>query len=180
MSLTNHFGPDDGLNPPNEALLNVIRESDKRGVGTSEIVRAVDLGADAVRERLHGLEAEGRVESDTIGSEHDYDFVWYIADAERTQTVNPDITKLVRWCEYIKEIGESTLMGAKIFGGAGIVVIILTLTAVAEGFALGGLDSSVLIYVGWATVIGGGSSRGRRRNLDLFCSRRGMVWRVAC
>jgi hypothetical protein len=154
MLVTGTLSDDDSLDPPNEEILNVIRESNKRGIGTSEIVEVVDLGADAVRDRLHGLAAGGRVESETIGSEDDYNFVWYLAEDERTQPVNPDIARLVDWCEHTKSIGETTLEAAKFIGLGGVVVIILTLSAVVEGFPLGGFDPTLLLYVGWATVLG--------------------------
>jgi hypothetical protein len=154
MSITDHLTTDDQLDPPNEVLLNVIRESENRGVGTSEIVDAVDLGADAVRHRLHGLEAEGRVVSDTIGSTDDYSFVWYLADGEREASVNPDIDRLVYWCEGMKGIGQGVLAPAKMIGGVAVAIIVLTLTATAQDLPLGGIDPGVLIAGGWAFTLG--------------------------
>lgn len=153
MPVIDSLGSDDRLEPPNEELLNVIRTSDKRGVGTSEIVEAVDLGSDAVRKRLRGLEAEGRVESETIGSEEDYNFVWYIADEERTRPVNPKIDRLVHWCEWIKDVVEATLEAAKYIGFTGLALVVLSLTAAAEGLSLHSVDPSALIFVGWAVVV---------------------------
>lgn len=145
---------DDSLDPPNEVILNVLRTSDKRGLGTSEIVDAVDLGADAVRDRLHGLEAEGRVVSETIGSKSDYSFMWYLSEGERTKPVNPQIGRLINWCEHVKTIGGAALYGAKIMGLTGVVIIVLALTAIAEGILLGNIPATTLLYIGWATVLG--------------------------
>lgn len=158
MSLADHLKTDTDLNPSNETILNIIRESDKRGVGTSEIVDAVNLGADAVRNRLHGLEAEGRVESETIGSAKDYDFVWYLADNERTKPVNPDIAHLVDSCEQVKYIGRHMNKTAELIGKAGVTVMVLALTAMALEISLGRLDSTSLLIVGAATIFGAASS----------------------
>lgn len=154
MALTDAFATEDQLDPPNEVLLNVIRQSEKRGLGTSAIVIDVDLEHDAVRDRLHGLEAEGRVESETIGSEDDYDFVWYLADNERTKPVDPEIDRLVRWCEWTKDTGDVVLDTAKQIGLAGLAIVMLSLTAAAESLTLGGVNPSFLLIIGWATVIG--------------------------
>jgi hypothetical protein len=153
MALTERLTTEDCLEPPNEVLLNVIRESDKRGLGTSEIVDAVDLGSDAVRDRLHGLEAEGRVEHETIGSTADYSFVWYLADGEREAPINPEIARLVYWCEETKESRRSVLNTAKVIGTAAAAVVILTLTATAQGLPLVGIDPVLLLSGGWAFTV---------------------------
>jgi hypothetical protein len=154
MSLTDSFKYDDDLEPTNEELLNIIREQDQRGVGTSEIVSEIDgLKQDAVRNRLRGLEAEDRVESDTVGSEDDFTFIWYLAENEREEPVNPDLTRLVDNCEQFKFIGRKGITGAKYVGQSGMLIIILTLTTLVEGLQLPGIDPSVLLYAGWLSVV---------------------------
>lgn len=149
MEAIDHLSTDDDRTPPNEELLNVVREKGNPGVGTGDIVDEVDLGFDAVRDRMHGMEAEGRVTHDTIGSEGDYSFVWYLAESERDAPVNPDIARLVDWCEWAKAYGCDAFESAKFVGLIGIGILMLTLTAVGEGIPLAGFDPGTLLYLGW-------------------------------
>lgn len=141
--------------PPNEELLNVIRESDERGVGTSEIVAAVDLGHDAVRDRMRGMEAEGRVESITVGSQDDYSFVWFLADGERKDPVNPDIDRLVYWCDSMRAIAEEGRDSGQLSAVVGVALIIVTLGSTFVGIRLAGFDPEGLVWLGLAFVFGG-------------------------
>lgn len=69
------------MDPPNQELLDILREKHPKGVDTSEIVQQVDLKHDAVRDRMMGW-TENRVESGIIGSEDDYTLVWHLAESE--------------------------------------------------------------------------------------------------
>lgn len=147
------FETDDDRTPSNEKILNTIRRKGPRNVGTMDIVERVPIKYDAVMGRLNQLEQEGRVYATKVGSEDDFTYIWHISEGERKTPVNPKIAKLAYWCEEVKTIGQNALLSAKYIGLGGVVLVILTLTAIVEGISLGA-PPAILLYLGWAIALG--------------------------
>jgi len=153
MSLPDALRGEHGLEPPNEIILNVIRKSEGRGIGTSEIVESVNLKHDAVRDRLRGMEAEGLVESETIGSSQDYTLIWFLAEGVRTEPVNPGLINLVQKCELIKRFGNIISRTGTVGAVAGAFTVIFVLTLIVQGINLPGMNRNFGLFMGWVFVI---------------------------
>ena len=141
--------------PPNEELLNTIREHHPEPVGTGDIVKKVELKSDAVRDRLKEMEERGRVEFAVIGSENDYTYVWYLADDERREPVNPEIDRIVELLERLKEWGRGLESVGRDIVWASLTLVVLTIGLSSQDISLPALKNDLLIMLGLGFALGG-------------------------
>lgn len=156
--LSDLFSSRENVSVHSEVILNVLRESDGLVVGTSDIASRIGMSRDGARNRLRQLETEARVVSQEIGSTNDYTLVWGLNPTERKQPIHPEIDRLVRACDWTKQLAWSVI----IVGIAGVLVgfglLFAGLTAVFLKASVRGLPSIQLIAYGYSAVGGGGAA----------------------
>lgn len=140
-----------------ENILNVIRESDAGFVGTTEVSddQRVGIGEDAVRNRLTKLENANRVHSKRVGHPERGNLAWYLAEGERQRPVNPDRYWLARVCEEGRYIGGNILRIGGVAALAGMMMLMLSVSADLFSLQIKVLQPSTAGAVGIALAAAG-------------------------
>ncbi|MCF2165369.1 hypothetical protein KVP04_00505 [Halobacterium salinarum] len=156
MSLREHLTLNREEKRVDEEILNVIRESNAGFVGTTEVSDSpgVDREEDTVRNRLWGLEEEGRVHVKRIGN--DGNLAWYLSEDERQDPVNPDIYWAARICEEGRGVGTVVLRIGVLCALTGFLLMMLALTADIAGVQLEIVSAVGAAYLGYI-VAGAGA-----------------------
>jgi hypothetical protein len=140
-----------------EKILNVIRESDAGFVGTTEVSDdpRIEIGEDAVRNRLTKLEEVERAHSKRVGHPERGNLAWYLAESERQRPVNPDRYWLARVCEEGRGIGGNILRIGGVVALAGMMMVMLSLSANMLSLQVEVLQPSTAGAVGFALAAAG-------------------------
>lgn len=140
-----------------EKILNVIRESDAGFVGTTEVSDDDRIGIKegAVRKRLATLEEEGRVHRKRLGHPERGNLAWYLADDERDRPVSAERYWVARVCEEGRAISGNVLRIGGIVALAGMMTLMLSISADIFGLQVAILQPSTAGSVGFALAAAG-------------------------
>jgi DNA-binding Lrp family transcriptional regulator len=140
-----------------EKILNVLRESEAGFVGTTEVSddERIDLKEGAVRNRLEDLEEDGRVHQKRIGHPERGNLAWYLADDERERPVSADRYWLARVCEEGRAISGNLLRIGGVVALAGMMAVMLSISADLYGIQAAFLQPSTAGSVGYALAAAG-------------------------
>lgn len=140
-----------------EKILNVIRESDAGFVGTTEVSddERIELKEDAVRNRLEDLEDEGRVHQKRIGHPERGNLAWYLVEDERERPVSAERYWFARACEEARAISGNVLRIGGVVALAGMMTIMISISADMFGLQSALLQPSAAGSVGFALAIAG-------------------------
>ncbi|QIO25552.1 hypothetical protein [Haloarcula sp. JP-L23] len=140
-----------------EKILNVIRESDAGFVGTTEVSddERLEIQEGAVRNRLDDLEDDGRVHKKRLGHPERGNLAWYLADDERERPVSADRYWLARLCEEGREISGNVLRIGAVVALAGMMTVMLSISADLYGLQMAVLQPSTAGSVGFALAAAG-------------------------
>jgi len=140
-----------------EKILNVIRESEAGFVGTTEVSNddRIDLKEGAVRNRLEDLEDDGRIHQKRIGHPERGNLAWYLAEGERERPVSAERYWLARVCEEGRAISGNVLRIGGVVAVAGMMTLMLSISADVFGLQTAILQPSTAGSVGFALAIAG-------------------------
>jgi hypothetical protein len=140
-----------------ELILNVIRESEAGFVGTTEVSddERIGLKEGAVRNRLDDLEDEDRVHKKRLGHPERGNLAWYLADEERERPVSAERYWLARVCEEGRAISGNILRIGGVVALAGMMTLLLSISADASGIQIALLQPSTAGTVGYALAVAG-------------------------
>jgi len=140
-----------------ELILNVIRESEAGFVGTTEVSddERIGLKEGAVRNRLDGLEEDGRVHKKRLGHPERGNLAWYLADEERERPVSAERYWVARACEEGRAISGNVLRIGGIVALAGVMTLMLSISADVFGLQIAVLQPSTAGSIGFALAAAG-------------------------
>lgn len=154
MSKNGILSTHDGNGTHPEELLNVLRESDKLVLGTSEIADTVGLSDTAARDYLNDLRDDDRLIKQDVGGVD----VWGLPRTEIQNPIPPELDRLARFNKEMRDFFEATQfvgVGFMVFGA----MIIMTGLADPVTSALSTqLTDVALIVIGAGIAASGGAT----------------------
>ena len=156
MTIWDHLSSNENRDVASEEILNVLREHDGLVLGTADIAGKIGMSVPGTQSRLEELEADGRVTSQYVGG----NLVWGLHPDERQEPIEPEIDRLVRGFDEIRDTFKVTrfLGGAIVL--AGFAFMFLGLTAGVMSTSLPVVTPSKLIAYGYAVAAAGGAAWG--------------------
>lgn len=130
LDVTQRGGP----NAPkvsNEEILNVLRRADDEYLTTTEVQEELPIG-DQTSNRLNDLQKEGRVTRRKTGQ----GYLWALTDSEPETEQNPQLGSIIQWSAKTQEWSRQIWWASKMVGGAGVLLIILALSAAIAEIAV--------------------------------------------